>query len=161
MHRVGQLVGHLTARVSQTEVEALHGVLPPAGWQVFEAMPVADRRHALDVVRHLLDRGHDDPELLAAALLHDAGKGRRLRLWHRIGGVMLGAVAPRALARLASSDEGSRRYPWYVYLNHAALSGIQAERAGCPPRTAALIAGRIDAGHAADLAALHAADEAN
>ena len=30
--------------------------------------------------------GHHDPELLVAALLHDAAKGERMRLWHRVAG---------------------------------------------------------------------------
>jgi hypothetical protein len=62
-------------------------------------MPVADRRHALDVVDRLLHAGHEDPDLLAAALLHDAAKGHRMRLWHRVAGVLMEAAAPPAMQR--------------------------------------------------------------
>jgi len=142
----------------QTEALAL---LPPAAAELFAAMPVADRRHALDVVRHLRMAGHDDPELLAAALLHDAAKGHRMRLWHRVAGVLIEATAPRLLARLARDREESWRYPFHLYLHHAELSAQAARAAGCSARTAALIRG---AGAGADvpaLTALRVADEAS
>ena len=159
MGRVAQFIGHLTARVSADEEALVRRVLPPAARDLFSAMPVADRRHALDVAHHLLARGHDDPDLLAAALLHDAAKGHRMRLWHRVGGVLLAAAAPRLLQRLASPDPASRGYPWHLYLHHATLSADAALGAGCSRRTAELIRGG-----ARDIGAqraLHAADEAS
>jgi hypothetical protein len=123
-------------------------------------MPVADRRHGLDVAARLLAVGWDDRELLAAALLHDAAKGSRMRLWHRVGGVLLEAMAPRLLERLAVADPTSWRHPWYLYLHHAELSARAAIAAGCSERTAAFIRGRASDGDAPAAAALHAADEA-
>jgi len=96
-----------------------------------------------------------------AAMLHDAAKGQRMRLWHRVSGVLLGAVAPGALARLASSDPGSWRYPYHLYLNHAALSADAALAAGCSERTAAFIRASVPEADASLLAALHRADEAS
>jgi hypothetical protein len=136
--------------------------LPPAGFDLFAAMPVADRRHALDVVAHLVASGREDPDLLCAALLHDAAKGHRLRLWHRVAGVLLEAVAPSVLRRLARDDSRSWRYPFHLYLHHAALSADAARAAGCSARTAAFI--RSEAAQPGDaplLAALNAADEAS
>src|SRR6266540_3718834 len=104
-------------------------------------MPTADRRHALDVTARLVAAGQHDPDLLTAALLHDAAKGSRMRLWHRVAGVVLEAIAPRALVRLASPDQRSWRYPFHLYLNHATLSADAALTAGCSQRTAALIRG--------------------
>lgn len=124
-------------------------------------MPVADRRHGLEVARRLLAAGFDDPELLAAALLHDAGKGHRLRVWHRTAGVLLGALTPRLLQRIASPDPASAGYPFHLYLEHAAISADAALAAGCSPRTAALIRGSAAAADAPLAAALHAADEAS
>jgi hypothetical protein len=124
-------------------------------------MPVADRRHALDVVDRLLHAGHEDPDLLAAALLHDAAKGHRMRLWHRVAGVLMEAAAPRLLARLASPDPRSRRHPFHLYLHHASLSAEAAAGAGCSPRTIALIRGTADGPDTSLAAALAAADEAS
>jgi hypothetical protein len=161
VHRVEQFIGHLTARVRADEVELARRVLPARAWPLFAAMPVADRRHGLDVVHRLLAAGHDDADLLQAALLHDAAKGQRLRLWHRVAGVLLAALAPRALARLASSEPDSWRHPFHLYLHHADLSADAARAAGCSERAAAFIRGPVGGADASLTAALHAADEAS
>jgi len=158
-HRVAQFFGHLTARVDPGEIEAARRLLPDAAWPLFAGMPTADRRHALDVVARLAAAGHQDRDLLVAALLHDAAKGHRMRIWHRVGGVLLEALAPRALARLASSDPGSWRYPFHLYAHHAALSADAALASGCNPRVAAFIRGSSEAEDAALAAELRRADE--
>lgn len=161
MHRVGQFIGHLTARVDPGEEARARHLLPDAAWPLFAAMPTPDRRHALDVAGRLLAAGQTDPDLLAAAMLHDAAKGHRLRLWHRVAGVLLAAVAPRALVRLASPDERSWRYPFHLFLHHPSLSAEAAVRAGCAPRTADLIRGTTEPSDAQLLVALRRADEAS
>jgi hypothetical protein len=159
VHRVAQFIGHLTARVDPDEEERARILLPGVAWSLFARMPTADRRHALDVAGRLVAAGHHDPDLLAAALLHDAAKGSRMRLWHRVAGVAVEAVAPRTLARLASPDERSWRYPFHLYLHHATLSADAALAAGCRRRTAALIRGSTEPGDAALADALRRADE--
>jgi hypothetical protein len=150
----------VTARVSDDEAAVARSVLPPPAWSLFAAMPVADRRHGLDVAARLRQDGWADPDLLAAALLHDAAKGHRLRLWHRVGGVLLEALAPRLLARLASPDPTSRGYAWHLYLHHTELSAEAALAAGCSERTAAFIRGTPGVSDRSAAAALHLADEA-
>lgn len=161
MHRVTQLVGHLTARVSAADLDLARQMLPPPAWPLFDAMPVADQRHGLDVARRLLARGVDEPDVLAAALLHDVAKGARLRVWHRVGGVVLAFAAPRLLRRMASSDPASRGYPWHLFLHHAELSARATREAGLPERTARLIAGRAAGPDAALAQALRDADDAS
>jgi hypothetical protein len=162
VHRVRQFASHIAARVAPEEVELARRVLPPTAYALFAAMPVADRRHALDVAAHLVSAGRDDPDLLAAALLHDAAKGERMRLWHRVAGVLLESFAPRALRRLALDDPRSWRYPFHLYLHHDSLSADAAVAAGCPPRVAAFIRGEPATDADAPLiAALAAADEAS
>ena len=161
MHRVGQFVAHVRARVDPSEEALVERVLPPSAQMLFREMPVADRRHGLDVAHRLLASGHDDRDLLAAALLHDAGKGHRLRLWHRVTGVLLEAVAPGALRRLASPDPRSWRYPFHIYLHHEAISAQMAVSAGCEPRTGSFIRGQPRETDAPLQAALKAADDAS
>ena len=136
-------------------------LLPETAWPLFVAMPVADRRHALDVAGRLMAAGVDDPDVLAAALLHDAAKGHRMRLWHRVAGVLLEALAPGQLRRLASSDPRSWRYPFHLYLHHAGLSADAAARAGCSARTVAFIRGTASEADASLAAAFASADEAS
>jgi hypothetical protein len=158
-HRVGQFIGHLTARVDPGEIERARGLLPDTAWALFSGMPTADRRHALDVAARLAAAGQRDPDLLTAALLHDNAKGHRMRLWHRVAGVLLDAASPLTLARLASPSQRSWRYPFHLYLHHAALSAEAALAAGCSSRTVAFIRGTTEANDAALAVALRTADE--
>lgn len=161
LHRVAQFVSHVTARIDPHELALPRRVLTPDGVRIFEAMHVADRRHALDVAQRLLLAGNDDPDLLAAALLHDAAKGPRMRLWHRVGGVLLEAVSRRGVERLASSDPASARYGFHLYLHHGPMSAAAALAAGASPRTAEFIRGRARPEDEHLLAAFRAADEAS
>ena len=160
-YRVRQFRDHLLARVSPDERAGAHALLPTAAGQVFDAMPQADQRHALDVVGRLRSAGQTDPDLLAAALLHDAGKGNRLRLWHRVVAVLVEAVAPSRMDTLASSDPGSWRHPFYIHRHHESISARAALDAGCGPRVAAFIVGVPDGPDAQLAAALRAADAAS
>jgi hypothetical protein len=155
-------VAHVRARVEPDEVALVRRILPPRGVALFESMPVADRRHGLDVAERLLRGGHDDPSLLGAALLHDAAKGHRMRLWHRVCGVLLEALAPSALRRLARPDPVSWRHPFHLYLHHEPMSAELASAAGCAPRLAAFIRGEAATDEDARLlAALKVADDAS
>lgn len=157
-----QAVAHVRARVEPAEEAVAHRLLPDRALALYQAMPMADRRHALDVVDKLLAAGHDDRDLLAAALLHDTAKGERMRLWHRATGVLLEALAPGFLRRLASDDPRSWRHPFHLYLDHARLSAELAANAGCGPRVGAFITGAADEGADAHLlAALKRADDAS
>jgi hypothetical protein len=160
-YRVRQFRDHLVARVGPDERGAAHAELPAAGAALFDSMPVADQRHALDVWARLRAEGQTDPDLLAAALLHDAGKGGRVRLWHRVATVLVAAVAPSRLEDFGSSDPGSWRHPFYLQRHHEALSARAALDAGCGRRVAAFISGTVEERDAQLAAALRAADAAS
>jgi hypothetical protein len=145
----------------EPEEEALvHRILPERGVALFDAMPVADRRHALDVAERLLRSGQDDRDLVAAALLHDAAKGHRMRLWHRIAGVLLESLAPSVLRRIASPDPSSWRHPFHLYLHHEPISAALSADVGCPPRVAGFIRGEVAEADMQLLRALTRADDA-
>jgi hypothetical protein len=145
--------------VSADERRLVGRVLPERAAILFEGMPVADQRHGLDVALHLLAGGVDDPDVLAAALLHDVAKGHRMRLWHRVSGVLLDAFVPSLLRRLASPNARSWRYPFHLYLHHGPMSAEAARSAGCSERCAAFIRGISP--EMSLQAALIAADEAS
>jgi hypothetical protein len=143
--------------VSPAERAGLAGWLTPAQLALFDGMPVADQRHGLDVVARLRDRGSEEPELLMAGLFHDAGKGRSIRLWHRVAwslGERSGGRAHRLAGRLPGGSDGMASLR-----DHADRSASLALAAGCGPRVAGLIRGDMPAGDPA-AALLHAADEA-
>ena len=117
-------------------------VLTPAQAILFRQMPRYDQRHSLNVMRSLRAAGYIDPDLLTAALLHDAAKSAGpLRLWHRVAIVLLKAFAPRWLDWLAREVKpGHWRYPFYAHRVHPEIGARWAEEAGCVPLTAWLIA---------------------
>jgi hypothetical protein len=142
MYRAQQFFRALGVRmepVAWTEVKAL---LTPAQMALFRQMPRYDQRHSLNVVRTLRAAGHDHPDLLAAALLHDVAKSAGpLRLWHRVAIVLLEAFAPRWLNWLAREVESRHwRYPFYVHHVHPEIGARLAEKAGCSSLTVWLIA---------------------
>lgn len=142
--------------------------LSPAGLALFQAMPRYDRAHALAVFDALQEAGHGDPDLLAAALLHDAGKTvhpkGRLHLWHRVAAVLVRVWQPGLLEQVGQDRPGSWRRAFFVQAHHAELSAELARQAGCSPRTAALIRHHEDPPDTSQdpvLAALQAADSRN
>jgi len=154
-----QLGRHLVARVGPGERAALAGWLTPAQLALFDSMPVADRRHGLDVLERLRALGSDDRDLLLAGLFHDAGKGGSIRLWHRVAwslGERLGRWAHRVAGRLPGGGDAMARLR-----NHAERSAALTLAAGCGPRVAGLIRGDVPTADAAAAALLHAADEAS
>jgi hypothetical protein len=143
-------------------------LLPAAGAELFHRMPRYDRRHALSVLRALQAEGHTDPDLLAAALLHDVGKtgsdAGRLRLWHRVAMVLVGASRHGLIERIGQGHAEGWREAFFVQANHARLGAELALQAGCTPATAALIRLHETACEAREdprLAALRAADGTN
>jgi hypothetical protein len=142
--------------------------LPPAAANLFLAMPRYDRQHALGVLHTLRVQGHAEPDLLAAALLHDVGKTLQphgaLRLWHRVAIVLMRAFWPGLLERIGAEQPGSWRYPFFVQQHHAAISAELAQGAGCSAAVVELIRRHEDPPDQADdplLSALQIADSLN
>jgi hypothetical protein len=159
LYRGRQFVGALRPRVDASLRADAYRRLTPPQRQLFETMTARDQQHCLEVYARLRAQGHDDGDLLTAALLHDSGKGR-IALWHRVAFVVLQAAAPALLRRVARPGDGaSWRQTMHRCLHHEALGAQLARAAGCSARTAALIRGEGAAPDAA-LAALRAADDA-
>ena len=125
---------------------------------LFDAMPAADRRHGLDVLAALRRAGAGDSDLLLAGLLHDCGKGHRVRFLHRVAwslGQRYGSWIWRLGSHLPTFGTGLA-----TLRDHARRSAELAARAGCPAHTIELIRSQEsptdDAGRL-----LLAADEAN
>jgi hypothetical protein len=166
---VRQFALALGARTTQAPVEDLAQNLDPRQQELFDQMPSMDRRHCLAVFRQLREAGQEDPALLQAALIHDAGKAMGpVGIRHRVIAVLAKALWPRLWEKL-DGGPGSWKYPFRVHRNHAALGAELAAQAGCSPEVVWLVAhhedGPVEA-HAHDglggrLAALQVADQIN
>jgi putative nucleotidyltransferase with HDIG domain len=170
IYRVQQFLRAAAAwsRPAALDEDLLRRVLPAPAVVLFLSMPGYDRQHAMAVFEALRAAGHDDPDLLAAALLHDLGKSgsgiARIRIWHRVATVLLRAFWPGAVERIAQGHKGSWRRAFFVQQHHAALGAQLAREACCSPGTVDLIRRHEDACPAGDdtlLAALQAADSLN
>jgi hypothetical protein len=133
-------------------------------------MSDSEQRHAFDVWRTLQDAGHAEAALAQAALLHDVGKTKaHVGLVPRIVKVLLQAVHPALLPRLALEKPGHWRYPFFVLLHHAVYSSEMAAEAGTETLALQLIRWHqtvpgksgLDSAGQALLSALQAADNEN
>jgi len=122
--------------VTRAERTELAAWTTPAQRVLFDRMHLADRRHGLDVVGRLRAGGNTDSDLLLAALLHDAGKGRT-GIWPRVAW-SLGQAYGAWVWRAAGVLPGMRRALTRLGV-HAEESARMAELAGCSPRTVDLI----------------------
>ncbi len=160
LYRSRQFFGALRPRVDAELLADAFRLLREPEQRLFSTMTLRDQQHCLDVYNRLRQQGHDDPELLAAALLHDVGKGR-IALWHRVAYVLLSAATPGLLRRLAVPGDGPNwRAALYRCRHHPELGAELARQAGCPTQVVALIHGENVDAQDGRLAALQAADEA-
>lgn len=163
LYRARQFREALRPTMSAAEQREAEETLGPDLAPLFASMQRRDQRHCFDVYASLRrprsDRGGDQ-EILQAALLHDAGKGRlagaHVRLWHRVAYVLLEAASPGLLHRLARD-----RNAFACLHNHPARGAALAQAHGASPAVVDLIA-RHEQHDAADerLHLLRAADDA-
>lgn len=164
--RVRQFGHTLRSRPDRAVDGALQQLLASeAQWQLLERLTPFDRAHHLRVYTLLLESGHDDPDLLLAALLHDVGKADergRANALHRAAHVFLRWLSPALLNRLAVNGGWFRRGLW-LSLRHAEIGAALAGGAGASERCCALISSHAGPPSNADslLAALAAADNAS
>jgi hypothetical protein len=160
LYRVGQVWRNLTPRPLDADDRAvLTAQMSAEARRLFATMSRADQRHSLDVYAALRARGHEDADLLTAALLHDCGKGAgRVRLWVRPPIVLLRAFAPKLLDWLTYAPQPWWRRPFYYAWRHAEVGADLAAVAGVSPGAVLLIrTHHLPSGPAA---ALHAVDDA-
>lgn len=130
----------------------------PAQRRLFEKMHVADQRHGLDVVASLRANGVGDRDVLAAGLVHDAGKGDT-GVWPRVVHSLGQAYGPW-IWRVAGVWPGMSTTLQRLH-EHAERSATLAAEAGCSERTVALIRYQDDPRDPEFGELLRLADEAN
>lgn len=139
-------------------------LMSDAQWRLLARLTPFDRAHHLRVHQLLVEAGHDDRDLLLAALLHDVGKADergRVHAFHRASHVVLSRFAPGALRRLAV-NRGWFRHGLWLSVRHAENGASLARSAGASERCRELIASHGRATGATDVhqVALASADDA-
>lgn len=159
-YRVKQFASAFTVRMRPQEREEVTNLLLPEELALFYGMRRPALRHALQVYRLLRLQGTPDRDLLAAALLHDVGKGR-VTVAHRVAAVLLETSAPALLDRIASPMGPRWRQGFFFHRHHAELGAELVERAGSNPTVVALVRDHHREGRASvpGLTELQKADE--
>lgn len=144
-YRVRQFFCALGATSIPLDTALLDQYLTASQRALFERLLPFDQQHSLNVFDTLLKWGYADEHLLRAALLHDVGKaGGVLRLWHRVPIVLMNAISPVLIDKIATNKSRSWRYAFHVHRTHAARGAELARAAGVSPLTAWLIAHHHD-----------------
>ncbi|MFQ3661087.1 MAG: hypothetical protein SNJ69_01700 [Chloroflexaceae bacterium] len=157
LYRVRQFRAALEARVGPEELVVVQGLLTPAEWRLFSAMPPYDQRHCLDVYATLVAAGHADPLLLRAALVHDCGKIDDDGSPMALGWYVLATVLKRAPGLYLLAARLLR--PIALYAEHAWRGARMAAAAGSPPEVVETLRHYHDPAPAGRAALLQWADE--
>lgn len=143
----------LLARPTAAQLAAAQVALSSAEFQLFYRMQPGEQFHSLHVMSQLQAQGHTQPELLAAALLHDVGKScYPLSAWERALIVLAQAVAPQAAEKWgrAATEHPGWRKAFVVAQQHAAWGAEMAAQAGSNALTVALVLRHSAVRHTAD-----------
>jgi hypothetical protein len=157
-YRARQFLQALFPRTDAAAMAEARAMLADGEWRLFEGMAARDRRHGIEVMRRLRTAGEHDRDLLAAALLHDCGKGD-VPVWLRVAWVAT-PWAVRALASGVADPEGpGNRRAARRLLDHARLGAARARAAGASAATVRYIEGSAAPEEQAKIAMLRAADD--
>jgi hypothetical protein len=130
----------LTTRPGTVATDRLSPYLSPTQLTLFRRLQPSEQAHAYIVLRRLQDAGQIDPDLLAAALLHDIGKIiAPLTIWDRVLIVLVGRYLPGLAVRWSEGRPRGLRRPFIVAARHPDWGADLAAEAGASPRVQELI----------------------
>jgi hypothetical protein len=139
-YRTRQFLNALWGGPKPAQLELARQRLTPAQFDLFQRLQPSEMSHALTMCEHLVAQGDDDPDLLAAALLHDIGKVRHpLRIWERILIVLGQKVFPQRSARWGVGEPRGWRRAFVVAAQHPAWGAKMVAMVGASPLVLAMI----------------------
>jgi hypothetical protein len=142
-YRVQQFFHALTAAPAPQDRREVESFLGPALMRLFTTMQPGEQAHSIRIYRCLRENGVEDPDLLSAALLHDAGKSRLpLRLWERVAIVLAKALAPglvESWGQAPGAHPPTWKRPFVVAVQHPDWRARMAENAGASDLVVRLI----------------------
>lgn len=130
-YRFQQFWKALTARPTQDDLVLARTVLTPEQFNLFTRLQPSEQAHSLGIYHALQAEGRREPDLLAAALLHDIGKScYPLQIWERVLIVAAKTILPEQTERWGYTRSSGWRRPFVVAKQHPAWGAELAQNAG-------------------------------
>ena len=140
-YRVSQLWWNITAEpLPEPLRQEIKISLNPAQRELFYRFQANEQWHAYRVYNYLQEADQSQPDLLAAALLHDVGKTEgQLSTWDRVLVVAAERLMPGKAKSWGQGELRSWKRPFVVRLKHAQWGAELAQSAGSSALTVDLI----------------------
>lgn len=140
IYRVKQFIRTLSDEPEPSQLQKVDAVLAPPLAALFLRMSAPDQAHSLRVWDSLQREGHSDPDLLAAALLHDVGKSTHpLSVLDRVIIVLANRFIPGRVVRWGQSKPHGWRRPFVIATQHPKWGAELAAQYGASERLVKLI----------------------
>lgn len=139
-YRISQFWNAVAARPADGQLERARNVLGAALMNLFLQMQPGEQAHSLEIFESLLAQGETDPDLLAAALLHDVGKSRCPLNPAECAMVVIGCkLLPGDVKDWGRGDPQGLKRAFVVAEQHPAWGAAMAAEAGASPLVVRLI----------------------
>lgn len=128
------------ARPTKEQLAQAQQAISPELMALFMKMQPGEQVHSLEIFSSLLAQGASNPDLLAAALLHDVGKIHYpLHPWERAAIVLARRLIPDQVERWGKSTPVGWKRPFVVAEQHATWGADLAAAAGASSVTIEII----------------------
>ena len=140
-YRVWQFWQIVAARpFSDDALAEVSEILTEPQLALFQQFDWNDQWHSYRVMKMLQAAGHDNHDLLVAALLHDVGKTRvKVSVWQRSLIVAGHAFSAERVTKWGNSEAVGWKRPFVVKAQHPVWGAQMAEAAGTHPQAVSLI----------------------